>query len=227
MTAPTPQPAHDTAHDPAARRVMIATLVLLVAVIAALVAWQPGRPDRGSPPGDGRNLDFTLQSADGPVRLADYRGQVVVVYFGYTFCPDVCPTSLATLGAALESLTPAEQARVQPLFISVDPARDTPEQLKSYSRFFHPRLRGLTGSPEAIAEVAKRYGVYYAVQKPAAPAAAPAPGNGRSEDAGYSVDHTSVLYLIGSDGKLAAQLPHGTPPDAVAAALRRLIPAAS
>jgi len=162
-----------------------------------------------------------------PRRLADYRGQVVVVYFGYTFCPDVCPTSLATLGAALESLTPAEQARVQPLFISVDPARDTPEQLKSYSRFFHPRLRGLTGSPEAIAEVAKRYGVYYAVQKPAAPAAAPAPGNGRGEDAGYSVDHTSVLYLIGPDGKLAAQLPHGTPPDAVAAALRRLIPAAS
>lgn len=207
MNAPATPP-----RDPAARRVLIATLVLLVAVTAALVAWQPGRPDRGTLPGSaGRDVSFALQSADGPVRLADFRGQVGVVYFGYTFCPDVCPTSLATLGAALGSLSAAELARVQPFFISVDPARDTPEQLKNYSRFFHPKLLGLTGSPEAIADVARRYGVYYAAQTPAV------------GDTGYSVDHTSVLYLIGPDGSLAGQLPHGTPPAEVAAALRRLL----
>lgn len=206
MLPSTPRPAP----APATRRVLIATLTLLVLVIAALVVWQPGRPDRGSK-SDGGNLNFTLDSADGPVRLADLRGQVVVVYFGYTYCPDVCPTSLSTLGAALGALTPAELARVQPLFISVDPARDTVDQLKSYSRFFHPKLRGLTGSPAAIADVARRYGVYYAAQKPAA---------GAND---YSVDHTSVLYLIGPDGKLAGQLPHGTTPEAVTAALRRLL----
>ena len=198
--------------DPATRRVLIATLVLLLTVIAILLAWQPGRPDRGTQPGgSGNDLNFTLQAADGPVRLSDYRGQIVVVYFGYTFCPDVCPTSLATLGAALSSLTPAELARIQPLFISVDPARDTVAQLQSYSRFFHPKLRGLTGSPEAIAEVTRRFGAYYVIN-----------AHGQA-DKNYTVDHTSVLYLIGPDGKLAGQLPHGTPPAEIVAALRRLI----
>ena len=151
--------------------------------------------------------DFTLQSADGPVSLVEQRGKVVILYFGYTFCPDVCPTSLSALAQALSTLTPEELARVKPYFISVDPERDTMDVLKVYAPFFHPSIVGISGSNEQVAEVARLYGARYMKQKPDA-------------DGLYSVDHSAFLYIVAPDGKLAASLPHGSLPTQIAEAIR-------
>ena len=105
----------------------------------------PALPTTSAPTGG----DFTLQSATGPVTLKDYRGKVVLLYFGYTYCPDICPTSLTATAQALGQLAPAELARVQTLFVSVDPERDTPARLKDYGAFFHPSIIGVTGTAAA------------------------------------------------------------------------------
>ena len=153
------------------------------------------------------NLEFTLQSADGPVSLKDFRGKVVLLYFGYTYCPDICPTALSSHAAALKQLTPEELQRVAAIFISVDPERDSAAHLKEYARFFHPGIIGITGSPGEIQNVAQRYGVYYAKQPP-------------DKDGRYSVDHSSESYLIGPDGRLVSRLPHASPAEKIAAEIR-------
>lgn len=191
---------------------------MLCGALAALLAWltfvwQPAAgpadnaPQAAQLPAGG---DFTLFGADGPVTLSAYRGQVVAVYFGYTFCPDICPTSLSTLAEALSALRADELKRVNSFLISVDPERDTKEVLKIYAPFFHPTIVGITGSAEQVAAVARQYGARYTKQKPNA-------------DGQYSVDHSSFIYLIGADGKLAAALPHGSPPQEIVATIRSLL----
>jgi len=151
--------------------------------------------------------DFTLQSPAGPVSLADQRGKVVLLYFGYTFCPDICPTSLSAIAQALSALTPAEMAKVKTFFISVDPERDTMDVLKVYAPFFHPSIVGLSGSSEQVAQVARLYGARYMKQKP-------------DENGLYSVDHLAYIYVVAPDGKLAASLPHGTLPTQIVDMIR-------
>lgn len=194
-------------------KILAAVAGLLAILIAGLFFfWEPELPERPLPqavkPSAG---DFTLQSANGPVSLKDYRGRLVLVYFGYTYCPDICPTSLALTSEALRRLTPEEQARVASIFISVDPERDTPARLKEYVEFFHPGLVGLTGSKEALAEAAFRYGVFFARQK------LDSAGNG------YVIDHTADTYVIGADGQLLDKIPHATPPDQVVTKLRQYL----
>lgn len=157
--------------------------------------------------------DFVLVGADGPVALKDYRGKIVLIYFGYTYCPDVCPTSLSLLAQALSTLDAAAQQKVRGIFVSVDPERDAKERLKEYAPFFHPLIVGATGSPEQLAAVARQYGVSYMKHKPNA-------------DGHYVVDHSSVTYVIAPDGRLAASLPHGSPPEAIVAEITKLLPAA-
>lgn len=190
------------------RPVLVGSLILaalaLGALAAALLAPRPGPPlPRGG--------DFTLTAADGPVSLASLRGQVVLIYFGYASCPDVCPTSLALTATALHALTPAERARVRALFISVDPLRDTPAKLKQYAGYFHPNMIGVTGPASVLGEVAMRYGAAFGYTPV-------------SSAAGYVVDHTSVTSLVAPDGRLVEQLPHGTPPPEILAAIRRWLP---
>jgi protein SCO1/2 len=151
--------------------------------------------------------DFTLQSPSGPVSLADFRGRVVLIYFGYTFCPDVCPTALALLGQALGELTAAELKQVQALFITLDPERDSLAVMNVYAPHFHPTLLGLNGSPAQVAQVARQYGVRYMKQQPNA-------------DGQYAVDHSSFTYLVAGDGKLAAALPHATSAQQIVAMIR-------
>ncbi|HEY8289364.1 MAG TPA: SCO family protein, partial [Acetobacteraceae bacterium] len=104
---------------------------------------------------------FQLEDGNGkPVTDRDFRGSYMLVYFGYTFCPDVCPTTLNAVADAMDRLGP-KAARVQPLFITVDPKRDTPAVVKQYAAAFGPKIDGLTGTPEQIAAVAKEYRVYY------------------------------------------------------------------
>ena len=136
----------------------------------------------------------------------------MLLYFGYTFCPDVCPTSLVLVAEALGKLTPEEATQVRAYFISVDPERDTPEVLRAYAPFFHPSIVGLTGSPQEIAEVAGRYGVSYMRQK-------------SRDGAPYAVDHSSYTYVIGPDGKLAGRLPHASPASEIVAMIRSRLPA--
>lgn len=189
-------------------------LQVIAGLLAALVVglalfWQPELPERPLPKAATGAGDFTLQSADGPVSLKDFRGKLVLLYFGYTYCPDVCPTSLASTAGGLKLLKPEELARVAMLFISVDPERDTPARLKEYAEFFHPAIVGVTGSPQSVAEVARRYGVFYARQKVA------------TAGDGYVVDHSSDTYLVAPSGELLGKIPHAAPPEQVVAEIRK------
>lgn len=157
---------------------------------------------------------FTMQDQDGrTVTQADFGGRLLVGYFGYTFCPDVCPTELGAIAAAMDLLSPTEAERTTPLFITVDAERDKPEQMKSYVSNFHPRMVGLTGTPEQVAAMAKSFRVFYAkVQRP--------------EMSEYLMDHSSFIYLIGADGRVRALLRPQTPPEEIAAAIRAQLPRA-
>jgi protein SCO1/2 len=153
---------------------------------------------------------FALSDVDGrPVSEADFSGGYLLVYFGYTYCPDVCPTELATMSSALEALEeagPAQAARLTPLFVTLDPARDSPAALRAYMAHFHPRFRALTGSDEQIAAMAESYRVIYR-RVP-------------TEDGqDYILDHTAYVFLIGPDGRYVT---HFTPQEDAAAMSRRL-----
>ena len=201
------------------RALWIVLSVALASLLAWLAfGWQPAAdlgplhnaPQRAETPTGG---DFTLASADGPVALADYRGKVVLLYFGYTFCPDICPTSLSTIAQALSMLTPGELEKVSSFLISVDPERDTMAVLKAYAPFFHPSIVGISGSADEVAQVARQYGARYMKQKPDA-------------DGRYAVDHSSFTYVIGRDGKLTASLPYASPPQHLVEAIRAQLGAA-
>lgn len=131
--------------------------------------------------------DFTLRSADGPVRLSDLRGRYVAVFFGYTSCPDVCPTTLARLTAARREAGVAGD-RLAILLVTVDPERDSPERLAEYAAAFGPGVLGLTGSPGEIARVATEFGIYY--ERVEAGSAA-----------GYLVDHTATVTVLDPEGR--------------------------
>jgi protein SCO1 len=155
---------------------------------------------RSEPPLAGARIGgpFVLTDQDGKtVRDSDFAGKYRIVYFGYTYCPDVCPTDMAKIGQAMKQLdkeAPRIAAKVVPIFITVDPERDTPAAIKQFVANFHPRVVGLTGSPKAIADVAKSYAVYYKQQPPG-------PGGG------YMVDHLAVAFLMGPNGEPIASLP--------------------
>jgi protein SCO1 len=136
----------------------------------------------------------------------DFRGKLVVLYFGYTYCPDVCPTELQSISLALDELGVAGEA-VQPLFITVDPDRDTPARLAEFVSSFHPRLIGLTGSSAEIRKTAIAYRTFFVK-------------NGATTPRDYSVDHTGFIYLIGKDGYYLGFLPPGSTPDEIAGAIR-------
>lgn len=189
---------------------IIVTLSLLL--FWAIWVWQPSSTQSGihSPIGLAdapRGGDFTLHSPSGPLALHDLKGKVVLLYFGYTFCPDICPTSLGFTSQALASLDKAEQEKVRMLFVTVDPERDTLDKLKTYTAYFHHNIVGLSGAPEEIATVAKLYGASYAKQNTASAG-------------GYVVDHSAYTYVIAPDGSLFKALDHGTPPAQVVEAIR-------
>jgi protein SCO1/2 len=162
---------------------------------------------------DGEQLggDFTLSSSQGEFSLQQLRGKVVLLYFGYTKCPDVCPTSLSVMSQVLNELSRDELKTVQGVFVSVDPERDTFQVLDEYVSYFHPNIQGVTGSESEIAEAAKRYGVEYRKVE-------------LEESAfGYAVDHSSVTYLLTPEGDLRYLIPHETPSFVILEAIRYLL----
>lgn len=154
--------------------------------------------------------DFTLNAANGKtVSLEDYRGKLVVLYFGYTFCPDVCPATLSTMKEAMK-LMGRKADDVQFIMISVDPERDTPEKIAEYVAYFHPSFIGVTGEPDELAEIAALYGIYY--QKHEGTAAT-----------GYLVDHTATMVVIDREGYIKLILPFGITGEEVASDLKQLL----
>ena len=154
---------------------------------------------------------FSLTDQSGrKVTEKDFLGKYMLVFFGYTYCPDVCPTELQVMSAALDSLG-ARADDIQPVFITVDPQRDTPEVMKQYVANFHPRLLGLTGSPEEIAQVAKAYRVYYSKVD-----------NNSGPDA-YLMDHSSIIYMMDRQGKFLRHFTYSTDAPALAKALEAAI----
>jgi len=154
--------------------------------------------------------DFTLTGHDGkPYSLHDAKGKVVLIYFGFTSCADTCPFTLAKLAAALSQLGPLAE-RVQILFISVDPQRDSPDLLRQYAAYFHPSILALTGQSEEIAAVAKQYRAPIYVRKP-------------DDNGFYVVDHSSYVYVVDSDGILVNLIRFESSVDRIAQLLRDLL----
>jgi protein SCO1 len=189
---------------------------LVIAAVAGSVLWHLGDIQSQRVAAAGAGEESGLPAIGGPFSLTDqngqprtdkdYLGKYMLVYFGYTWCPDVCPTTLAVEAAALKKMGEAAN-RIAPIFISVDPKRDTPGKLKMYLAAFDPRFIGLTGTDAQVAAAAKGYRVYYKTH--------PDPTGGDN----YTVDHSSVIYLMGPDGKFVSHYDNQVSPDAMAADL--------
>ena len=177
-------------------------LLVMAVVLAAGLGWMrfagPAVPP-GNLAGASLGGPFTLTNQDGQtVRDTEFAGRWRLIYFGYAFCPDVCPTDLALVGRGLnafETQAPTLGAQVAPIFITIDPQRDTPAALKPFVAAFHPRLVGLTGTPAQIAAVTKAYGVYAKRME-------------TSDPENYLMDHSAMVYLFDPDGRPIAFLPH-------------------
>jgi len=195
-------------------RVFLYALIVVVGGAALIVA--AFGPERGV-----RILeDFAATKVGGPFAMvdhdgravtdADYRGRYMVVFFGFTNCPDVCPTELQTVTAALDSLPKPTLEKIQPLFVTVDDERDTPAAMKAYLANFHPRFIGLTGTAAQIEAIKKVYRAYAAKGE-------------RNKDGEFMIEHAGFLYVMGPDGKFAEVLKPGLKPDELAAKLRRTV----
>ncbi|MCU7837725.1 MAG: SCO family protein [gamma proteobacterium symbiont of Taylorina sp.] len=188
-------------------------VVLLIACIYLLFFWQPASQSHNNIFSSSKSLpqggEFTLQSISGPVSLKDFRGKVVLIYFGYTMCPDICPTNLSMMSNAFSQMDKTELEKVQGIFISVDPQRDTMERLTEYTHYFHESIIGISGTAENLREIANRYGAAYqkVIQEGSA--------------TNYVVDHSSETYVIDPEGKLVMRLPHAAPPKEILAAIRK------
>ena len=189
--------------------------LLLVAAMAGGLIWHESE----NVPGLGRTITSGAIAVGGPYTLTDqnsdkrssndFRGKYQLIYFGYSFCPDVCPTTLGVMSQALDKMG-VDADRIVPIFITIDPARDTPQVLKNYMAAFGPRFVGLTGSPAEIAAAEKEYRVYAKKQ--------PLDGKGN-----YGMDHSSVIYLMGPDGRLVSFYDELISPDALEKDLRAKI----
>ncbi|MFA5241162.1 MAG: SCO family protein [Sulfuricella sp.] len=193
------------------KRLCLAALAAVL--IGAPIAWAEVAPaDSEEQPEAGIVSRYLLMDHRGrAVTDQDFPGRFQLISFGYTFCPDICPTTLAEMSLIMGKL--GKQAdRLQPLFVTVDPERDTPEVLRRYTAFFHPRIIGLSGSPELVRRVADHFKVRY--EKHWEPGAA--------KDK-YSVDHSAGMYLLGPDGRFLAKFAYASPPAEVAERIRRLM----
>lgn len=201
------------------RALVVAFVAAAVAAIASAQLYRAGIIGSGpafrdSDAGSGTAQvggPFTLIDPEGrTVRDTDFRGRLMLVYFGFTHCPDVCPTDLSSIGEAIRELGPAADG-IAPIFITVDPERDTPTVMGDYVQLIDPRVIGLTGSPEAAGAAAKAYRVFYKrAERP------DSPGD-------YGVDHSAYTYLMDRDGKFLTVFRHGTEPEALAAGIKRYL----
>jgi protein SCO1/2 len=186
------------------------TAAVALLALAVVTAPRPGAAQTMVPP-EGASVSFVLNTTDGAaITERSYRGKWLVVYFGYTFCPDICPTTLLEIAEALHALGP-RAAAVQGLFVTVDPRRDTPAVLTEYVKAFDPRLVGLTGTPAQIALAAKSFHVFYERQD--------------TENGGYTYDHSAFIYVVDRDGMFVKGMTGETGSQQIAATLSALMSA--
>lgn len=188
---------------------------LAVLLLAAALAAPASAADAEEPMPSGIVARYLLRDANGrAVTEGDFRGRFQLITFGYTYCPDICPTTLVEMADVLKRLGDGA-ARLQAIFVSVDPERDTPQILKEYTGHFDPRIIGLTGSPELVRSAADRFKVRYEkVREPGAPADR------------YSVDHSAGMYLLGPDGGFLHKFAYATPSAEVAERIAAYLDAA-
>jgi protein SCO1/2 len=190
-------------------RTMKALLAVWIAVLVGAAGWIGWDAWQGKQPGIGG--PFALVDQNGKTVTSDsLKGKPTLIYFGYAFCPDVCPTSLLLMETAVDKLGPDAAKKVNLVFITVDPERDTPKMMKGYVENFGPTFIGLTGTPEQIAQVARAYRVYF--QK--------VPG----KDGGpYLMDHSSIVYLLDRNGRFVTHFTHEAKAETIAQAVARLL----
>jgi cytochrome oxidase Cu insertion factor (SCO1/SenC/PrrC family) len=187
--------------------VLTAALLLLVAVLG-VASWRLLAPQGGATGTALVGGPFTLvDQAGNEVTEADFEGRFMLIYFGYTWCPDFCPMSLSTMVQALDLLAPEEAEQVVPMLITIDPERDTVEQLAEYVPLFSPRVVGLTGTPEQVAAAAKAYRVYFNKVEQDDPDA-------------YLMDHSTFIYLMGPEGEYRRHFGANAAPQEIAEGLR-------
>ncbi len=170
--------------------------IVAIIIIGLTTAKKPTNSLNDGKPSAYEGLSFSLQSDKGSISLKDFRDKWVLIYVGYTFCPDVCPTNLGSLSQAYQKLSEQEKSKLQILFVSVDPDRDTPDRMAEYSKYFEMNMLGLTGKIEQLDLLVKSLGAAYKTNK--------------HEGKHYSVDHSAYTYVISPQGKLTEQIPHGT-----------------
>ena len=186
---------------------------LLGLLISAFLAIGPAAAQNALPPGLSFGGPFELTNAEGEtVRDTDFRGRFMLIYFGYTFCPDICPTDLSEMGVAIDDLPDELAQQVQPIFITVDPGRDTPQIAQEYAQNFHSRLIGLSGGLEQVGKVVKDFRVHRAKVFV----------EGVAEDE-YLVSHSPNTYLMGPDGKFLTLFPHDTPASRMTKLLKKYV----
>lgn len=184
--------------------------IAALAVIIGGVLYEQFALGGGDDAGPAVGGPFALIDQNGaPRNDGDFRGKVLLIYFGYTYCPDACPTTLQAISQTLDLLG-KDAAKVQPIFISVDPARDTPGQLKAYAANFHPGIVYLTGAPDALKQAEGEYHVYVAK----------VPQAGTDD---YLIDHSSIIYVMGTNGRYLGAIPTGASPKDMAATLQRYL----
>ncbi len=152
-----------------------------------------------------------LESADGPVSIEDFRGKILLVFFGYASCPVECPAVLLNMGDAFSELTEEELKLVNGLFISFDPKRDSPEKLKEYASYFHPNIVGATAREDVVRELAKRFNAYYVKTAE------------EGSELGYNYSHSLFIHVVAPDGTTAGTLSGRATPEEIVAALRKMI----
>jgi protein SCO1 len=198
---------------------MVKQLVLAVSLIVLVVvmSWtamhwmSPSEQEITGPQLLPPGGEFTVMTIDGPLSLSDLRGEVVVLYFGYAYCPDVCPTDLSVMRAALNALEPGEQAKVRGLFVSIDPDRDTPDSLRQFAGYFHERIIGATHTIDELKRITSQYAAGFMIDP-------------HEPGTNYTVSHTASTYVIDPQGQLRESLPHASDPAAVTTAVRRYLP---
>jgi protein SCO1/2 len=189
---------------------VLITLLGLAGLVTAIFLLRPHTFHGSVLQSPDPSFNFTLTSNKGDVSLKDYRGKLVLIYFGYTFCPDICPATLANVGQALRSLKASQAEDVQLIMISLDPARDTPEKLATYVAHFHPSFIGVTGAEDKLAEVTSLYGIFYEKHE-------------GSAATGYLIDHTATLLVIDREGYLKLVFPFGVTPTEIADDLKYML----
>jgi protein SCO1/2 len=170
--------------------------ILIIGFISLGINNKPNNSIQNNLPSGYEGVSFNLLSNKGKISATDFKGKHILLYVGYTFCPDVCPTNLGSLSQAYQKLTTEEKDKLQIIFVSVDPDRDTPERMAEYSHYFEMNMLGLTGDKKELDKLVKSLGAAYKINK--------------DEGKHYSVDHSAYTYVISPETKLVEQIPHGT-----------------